>query len=49
MCETRSPVTTDEEGIAVWEEAERVLSGWYRRAREVAVCATPHRLRDTEP
>jgi hypothetical protein len=34
MCETPSPVTTDEDGIAVWEEAERVLSGWYRRARE---------------
>lgn len=27
-------MTTDEEVIAVWEDAERVLRGWYRRARE---------------
>ena len=27
-------MTTEEEVIAVWEEAERVLTGWYRRARE---------------
>lgn len=34
MCETRSPVTPEEEDIAIWEEAERVLAVWYRRARE---------------
>jgi hypothetical protein len=27
-------VTTDEEAVAVWEEAEPVLAAWYRRARE---------------
>jgi multisubunit Na+/H+ antiporter MnhF subunit len=34
MCETRAPVSTGEEGGVVWEEAERVLRDWYRRARE---------------